>query len=236
MTMLDVRNLRVSYKRVPAVHEVSFGVRPGSITAILGGNGNGKSTVLRAIAGLNKADAGSISFNGTDITHTPAHARVGLGLSLVPEGRRLFPKLTVERNLELGAYTRTDKAELAASLAYSYEMFPVLGERRAQLAGTLSGGEQQMLAICRGLMAKPRLLMLDEPSWGVAPKLVTRIFETVRTIRDHGVSILLVEQNVQRALGIADYAYVIQTGRVALEGAGSQLLGSDDIKRAYLGL
>jgi branched-chain amino acid transport system ATP-binding protein len=234
--MLKVDNLRVSYKRVLAVYGVSIDVRPGSITAILGGNGNGKSTVLRAIAGLNRADAGRIRFDGKDITQLPAHARVGLGLCLVPEGRRLFPKLTVERNLQLGAYTRSDAAEIAASLAYAYELFPVLGERRAQLAGTLSGGEQQMLAISRGLMGKPRLLLLDEPSWGIAPKLVTRIMDTIRTIRERGVAILMVEQNVQRALAIADYGYVIQTGRVVLEGAGSQLLGNDDIKRAYLGL
>jgi branched-chain amino acid transport system ATP-binding protein len=234
--MLEIRELRVSYKRVPAVHDVGLAVAAGSITAILGGNGNGKSTVLRAIAGLSAVDGGSISFQGRDITRMPAHDRVGLGLSLVPEGRRLFPKLTVERNLQLGAYTRRDTSEIAESLAYSYELFPVLKERREQLAGTLSGGEQQMLAICRGLMAKPRLLMLDEPSWGVAPKLVTRIFDTVRAIRDRGVAILLVEQNVQRALALADYGFVIQTGRVVLEGKGSELLGNEDVKKAYLGM
>ena len=234
--MLEVSQLQVSYKRVPALHNVALNVADGSITAILGGNGNGKSTVLRAIAGLNAVDTGCITFEGRDITRIPAHARVSLGLSLVPEGRRLFPKLTVERNLQLGAYTRRDAAEIAASLDYSYGLFPVLKERRLQLAGTLSGGEQQMLAICRGLMAKPKLLMLDEPSWGGAPKLVTRIFDTIRAIRDLGVAILLVEQNVQRALGLADYAFVIQTGRVVLEGKGSELLGNEEIKKAYLGL
>jgi branched-chain amino acid transport system ATP-binding protein len=234
--MLEVNGLCASYKGVPALHGVALSVAKGSITTILGGNGNGKSTTLRAIAGLNRADAGSIRFEGNDISRLPAHQRVGLGLSLVPEGRRLFVRLSVERNLELGAYTRRDPSELSASLAFAYDLFPVLKERREQLAGTLSGGEQQMLAICRGLMAKPKLLMLDEPSWGVAPKLVTRIFDTIRTIRDRGVSILLVEQNVQRALGIADHAYVIQTGRVVLEGKGAELLGNDEIKKAYLGL
>jgi branched-chain amino acid transport system ATP-binding protein len=234
--MLTVSDLRVSYRRVPAVHDIALAVAPGSITAVLGSNGSGKSTVLRAIAGLNGVDAGCITFDGRDITRMPAHARVCLGLSLVPEGRRLFPRLTVERNLELGAYTRRDRGEIADSLAYAYSLFPVLQERREQFAGTLSGGEQQMLAICRGLMAKPKLLMLDEPSWGVAPRLVTRIFDTLRAIRDRGVSILLVEQNVQRALGLADHAFVIQTGRVVLQGSGQELLGQEDIRKAYLGL
>jgi branched-chain amino acid transport system ATP-binding protein len=236
MTVLEVTGLSAGYNRVSALHGIDLNVIRGSITTILGGNGNGKSTVLRAIAGLNRADAGTIKFEGSDISRLPAQRRVGLGVALVPEGRRLFVRLSVERNLRLGAYTRRDPREVEASLASIYELFPVLKDRREQLAGTLSGGEQQMLAISRGLMAKPKLLMLDEPSWGVAPKLVTRIFDTIGAIRDRGVSILLVEQNVQRALGIADYAYVIQTGRIVLEGKGSELLGNDEIKKAYLGL
>jgi branched-chain amino acid transport system ATP-binding protein len=236
MTVLEVTGLSAGYNRVSALHGIDLNVIRGSITTILGGNGNGKSTVLRAIAGLNRADAGTIKFEGSDISRLPAQRRVGLGVALVPEGRRLFVRLSVERNLRLGAYTRRDSREVEASLAFIYDLFPVLKDRREQLAGTLSGGEQQMLAISRGLMAKPKLLMLDEPSWGVAPKLVTRIFDTIGAIRDRGVSILLVEQNVQRALGIADYAYVIQTGRIVLEGKGSELLGNDEIKKAYLGL
>jgi branched-chain amino acid transport system ATP-binding protein len=236
MTVLEVTGLSAGYNRVSALHGIDLNVIRGSITTILGGNGNGKSTVLRAIAGLNRADAGTIKFEGSDISRLPAQRRVGLGVALVPEGRRLFVRLSVERNLRLGAYTRRDSREVEASLAFIYDLFPVLKDRRLQLAGTLSGGEQQMLAISRGLMAKPKLLMLDEPSWGVAPKLVTRIFDTIGAIRDRGVSILLVEQNVQRALGIADYAYVIQTGRIVLEGKGSELLGNDEIKKAYLGL
>lgn len=236
MNVLDVTDLRAGYHRVSALHGINLHVAKGSITTLLGGNGNGKSTVLRAIAGLNRADTGTIRFEGNEISRLPAQRRVGLGLALVPEGRRLFVRLTVERNLRLGAYTQRDTRQHDASLAMAYDLFPVLKERREQLAGTLSGGEQQMLAICRGLMAKPKLLMLDEPSWGVAPKLVTRIFETIQSIRATGVSILLVEQNVQRALAIADYAYVIQTGRIVLEGEGSELLGNDEIKKAYLGL
>ena len=236
MSVLEVTDLRAGYHRVSALHGVDLQVASGSITALLGGNGNGKSTVLRAIAGLNRAETGKVRFEGNDISRLPPQKRVGLGLALVPEGRRLFVRLTVERNLRLGAYSRRDTKETEASMAMAYDLFPVLRERREQLAGTLSGGEQQMLAICRGLMAKPKLLMLDEPSWGVAPKLVTRIFETIASIRDRGVSILLVEQNVQRALGIADYAYVIQTGRIVLQGKGAELLGNDEIKRAYLGL
>jgi len=236
MSVLKITDLRAAYHRVSALHGIDLQVASGSITALLGGNGNGKSTVLRTIAGLNRAETGTIKFESNDITRLPAHRRVGLGLALVPEGRRLFVRLTVERNLRLGAFSQRDTRQTEASLAMVYDLFPVLKERREQLAGTLSGGEQQMLAICRGLMARPKLLMLDEPSWGVAPKLVTRIFDTIGAIRDRGVSILLVEQNVQRALGIADYAYVIQTGRIVLEGKGSELLGNDEIKKAYLGL
>ena len=234
--MLQVRNLKVSYDGVLALSKVDLDVRQGSIVALVGGNGNGKSTTLRAIAGLNKADAGTISFNGADIVNIPAHRRVGLGLSLVPEGRRIFARLTVQRNLELGAYTRKDDDEIAQSVEHMYTLFPILKQRRNQLAGTMSGGEQQMLAISRGLMAKPSMLLLDEPSWGIAPKFVTKVLDTIQLINSQGVSILLVEQNLHKALAIAHYGYVIQTGRIVMEGKGFELLHNDDIKKAYLGL
>jgi len=234
--MLRVRDLRVSYGRVPALHGLSLEVAAGQITAVVGANGAGKSTLLRAIAGLCRVDVGSIELDGKPIETLAAHRRVGLGLSLIPEGRRLFPRLTVRRNLELGAYTRRDASEIAASLGLVLETFPFLRERLAQLAGTLSGGEQQMLAIGRGLMSRPRLLMLDEPSWGVAPILVEKIFATLEAINRGGVTLLLVEQNVKRALSIAQHAAVVQTGRTVSEGSASELLGSDLVRKAYLGL
>jgi branched-chain amino acid transport system ATP-binding protein len=234
--MLQVRNLRVSYDGVLAVSKVNLDVGKGKLVALVGGNGNGKSTTLRAIAGLNAADEGQIKFNDTEIQNVPAHKRVPMGLSLVPEGRRLFARLTVERNLELGAYTRDDKQEIAASIDHIYSLFPILKERRSQLAGTMSGGEQQMLAIGRGMMSKPTLLLLDEPSWGIAPKFVTKVLDTIRMVNEQGVSVLLVEQSLHKALAIADYGYVIQTGRIVMEGAGQELLNNEDIKKAYLGL
>jgi branched-chain amino acid transport system ATP-binding protein len=233
--MLKVERIRVSYQRVPALHDVSLLLKRGEIVAIVGGNGNGKSTTLRAIAGLNRLDAGRIVLADRDIGTLAPHDRVRLGISLVPEGRRLFPRLTVARNLELGAFTRADSAEVAVSLDQVFALFPVLQERRRQLAGTMSGGEQQMLAIGRGLMARPQLLLLDEPSWGIAPKLVTKILDTIVAINAAGVSILLVEQNLRRALAISHRAYVIQTGRMVLEGSGQDLLESELVKLAYLG-
>jgi branched-chain amino acid transport system ATP-binding protein len=234
--MLQVRDLKVSYDGVLAVSKVNLDVRKGSIVALVGGNGNGKSTSLRAIAGLDKADAGTIVFKGADIAQVPCHRRVGLGLSLVPEGRRIFARLTVQRHLELGAYTRKDSDESAASIEHMYELFPILKQRRHQLAGTMSGGEQQMLAISRGLMAKPVMLLLDEPSWGIAPKFVSKVLDTIQLVNSQGVSVLLVEQSLHKALAIAHYGYVIQTGRIVMEGKGSDLLHNDDIKKAYLGL
>jgi branched-chain amino acid transport system ATP-binding protein len=218
------------------VHGVSLSLEAGQVLAVVGANGAGKSTVLRAIAGLNRPDAGSIELDGQRIEGLPAHRRVPLGLSLVPEGRHLFPRLTVLRNLELGAFTRRDAREVAASLEEVLETFPFLRDRRQQLAGTLSGGEQQMVAIARGMMSRPRLLLLDEPSWGIAPKLVARIFETIGEINRRGVAILLVEQNVKRALSMAHRATVIQTGRVVAEGTAAELLESDLVRRAYLGM
>jgi branched-chain amino acid transport system ATP-binding protein len=234
--MLEVSNLRVSYDGVLALSKVDLVVHRGSIVALVGGNGNGKSTTLRAIAGLNKADTGAIKFNGANIAAVPAHKRVGLGLSLVPEGRRIFARLSVQRNLELGAYTRSDSTELAESIEQMYTLFPILKQRRHQLAGTMSGGEQQMLAISRGLMAKPAMLLLDEPSWGIAPKFVTKVLDTIQLVNSQGVSILLVEQNLHKALAIAHYGYVIQTGRIVMEGKGDELLHNKDIRKAYLGL
>jgi branched-chain amino acid transport system ATP-binding protein len=234
--MLHVRNLKVSYDGVLALSKVNLDVHQGSIVALVSGNGNGKSTTLRAIAGLNRADAGTIVFKGADIGEIPGHRRVGLGLSLVPEGRRIFSRLTVQRNLELGAYTRNDSDEVSASIEHMYGLFPILKQRRNQLAGTMSGGEQQMLAISRGLMAKPTMLLLDEPSWGIAPKFVTKVLDTIQLVNSQGVSVLLVEQSLHKALAIAHYGYVIQTGRIVMEGKGSELLRNDDIKKAYLGL
>lgn len=234
--MLEVRNLKVSYDGILAVSKVDLDVRAGSIVALVGGNGNGKSTTLRAVAGLNAVDQGAIIFKGDDIAKVPAHKRVGLGLSLVPEGRRIFARLTVERNLELGAYTRSSKDEIEESIDTMYGLFPILKQRRKQLAGTMSGGEQQMLAISRGLMAKPGMLLLDEPSWGIAPKFVTKVLDTIQLINSQGVSILLVEQSLHKALAIAHYGYVIQTGRIVMEGKGAELLNDPDIKKAYLGL
>lgn len=234
--MLEINNLRVSYDDVLAISDVSLKVESGKIVALVGGNGNGKSTTLRAVAGLNAADAGTITFNGQAVQRMPAHKRVPLGLSLVPEGRRLFPRLTVLRNLELGAYTRVDKREVASGIDEMLNLFPILKERSTQLAGTMSGGEQQMLAIARGLMARPQLLMLDEPSWGIAPKFVTKVLDVIQQVNQTGVSILLVEQNLQKALNIAHYGYVIQTGRIVMEGAGKDLLHDQRVKKAYLGL
>jgi branched-chain amino acid transport system ATP-binding protein len=221
---------------VPAVHDVSLTLDAGQILAVVGANGAGKSTVLRALAGLNRIDAGAIELEGRRIDGLRADQRVPLGLSLVPEGRHLFPRHTVRRNLELGAFTRRDRREVAESLERVLEIFPLLGERLQQLAGTLSGGEQQMVAIARGLMSRPRVLLLDEPSWGIAPMLVARIFETIAAINRSGVAVLLVEQNVKRALSVAHRAVVIQTGRVVAEGSADELLRSDLVRQAYLGL
>lgn len=233
---LQAAELRVSYDGVLALSDVSIEVEPGRIVALVGGNGNGKSTTLRAIAGLNRLDAGGLTFDGQPIHALPAHLRVPLGLSLVPEGRRLFPRHTVRRNLELGAYTRGDKDEVADSITKMLDTFPILRERADQLAGTMSGGEQQMLAIARGLMAKPRLLMLDEPTWGIAPKFVTKVLDVIQQVNAFGVSILLVEQNLHKALGIAHHGYVIQTGRIVMQGDARDLLYDEQVKKVYLGL
>jgi branched-chain amino acid transport system ATP-binding protein len=233
--MLSVEKIQLKYGNIPVVHDVSFRVEKGEIVALVGGNGGGKSSVLRGVAGLLTPSLGTIRFEDREITRSPSFDIVSLGISLVPEGRRLFPTLSVYKNLLLGAYLTDDGREIEERLQYVYSIFPILKDRMHQRAGTLSGGEQQMVAIGRGLMSKPKLLLLDEPSWGIAPKLVDRIFEVVREIRKNGVTILLVEQDVQEALEVCDRAYVIQTGRVVLEGTGQQVLKSELIQKAFLG-
>lgn len=234
--MLRVEHLEAGYDGIPALHGVSFEVNAGEIVTIVGSNGAGKSTTLRAISGLVQPSAGQIIFDGRRIDQLPPEQIVSLGIAHVPEGRRLFQRLTVAENLQLGAYTRKSPAERAASLERVYSLFPRLRERRNQLAGTLSGGEQQMCAIGRGLMAQPRLLMLDEPSLGIAPKLVDEILTSLVSLRAAGMTILLVEQNVVEALQIADRGYVLQTGSVVLAGSGAELLQSDLVRQAYLGM
>jgi len=233
--MLEVRDLRVSYGKIEAVKGISFSVDTGSVVTLIGGNGAGKTTTLRTLSGLLKAAAGEILFEGTRIDGMPAHEIVKRGIAQSPEGRKIFPRMTVAENLELGAFTRRDRAGVEADLAHVYELFPVLGERSTQAAGTLSGGEQQMLAMGRAMMSRPRLLMLDEPSMGLSPIMMERIFSTIRTLKDAGTTILLVEQNAQAALTLADYGYVIETGTIALADEGRKLLGNEQVRKAYLG-
>ncbi len=234
--MLQVRDLRVEYDGLAALHGISFHVDDGEVVAIVGSNGAGKSTTLKAISGLVRIASGEITFDGQPIHRMPAHAITRLGIAHVPEGRRLFQKLTVLENLKLGAYVRPDPSLFERNLELVFEVFPRLKERMSQRAGTLSGGEQQMLAIARGLMLNPKLLMLDEPSLGIAPKLVSEIFEVLAELNRRGTTILLVEQNVREALELAHRGYVLQTGEVILEGRGTELLESDLVRKAYLGL
>ena len=233
--MLRVERIKVSYDEVPALHEVSFKVEPGQIVSFVGANG--KSTILKSISSVLHLDEGSISFEDQRIDKVPPHQVVDRGIAHVPEGRRLFARLTVKQNLTLGAYTRKSPEHRQATLKSIFQLFPVLEERQQQRAGTLSGGEQQMLAIARGLMSKPKLLMLDEPSMGIMPKLITEIFEMIQRLnQEEKLTILLVEQNVQEALEVAHYAYILQTGRVVMEGKPAELLQTDMIRKAYLGL
>jgi branched-chain amino acid transport system ATP-binding protein len=234
--ILEVADLRAGYGDVPVLRGVSFEVAAGEIVALVGANGVGKTTTLRTVAGLLPATGGTVRLDGIPITGRPAHEIVGRGLLLVPEGRRLFPSLTVRENLELGAYLAAPKARRAESLARVLGLFPILAERRRQAAGTLSGGEQQMLAIGRSLMGRPRLLMLDEPSLGLAPLVADRIFEVVARISAEGTPVLLVEQNVRRSLQIARRAYVLEQGAVLLTGSARELAAREDVRRAYLGL
>ena len=232
--ILQVSDLSVSYGSINAVKGVSFQVNPGEVVTLIGANGAGKSTILNTVSGLLHPKSGSILFQGKDLHGIPADKILCLGLAQVPEGRHVFLQMTVEENLEMGAYTQP-KSTIAPGIADVYQRFPRLKERRRQIAGTLSGGEQQMLAMGRALMSKPTLLMLDEPSMGLAPILVEQIFSIIRELHAAGTTILLVEQNAQAALSVADRAYVLETGSIALSGTGAELLASDAVRKAYLG-
>ncbi|HHV58963.1 MAG TPA: ABC transporter ATP-binding protein [Clostridiaceae bacterium] len=233
--MLEINNLNVHFGVIHAVKGISLKVEDGGIVTLLGANGAGKTTTLRTISGLKKPTSGQILLNGEDITRASAIKRVEMGISHVPEGRRVFSSMTVQENLELGAYLRKDKAGIAQDFEMVFNHFPILKARRKQAAGTLSGGEQQMLAIGRALMSRPKILFLDEPSMGLAPLLVQEIFDIIKNINKAGTTILLVEQNARMALQVADYAYVMETGSIVLSGTGSELMQSDEVKKAYLG-
>jgi branched-chain amino acid transport system ATP-binding protein len=232
--LLSVQRLAVAYGGIEAVKGIDLVVREGELVTLIGANGAGKTTTLKALAGLIKPRSGAVIYDGVDITGKPAHELVRLGLALVPEGRGVFARLTIEENLAMGAYTRRD-ANLAGEYERAYTLFPRLGERRRQLAGTLSGGEQQMLAIARALMSRPKLLLLDEPSMGLAPIMVQKIFETIRAVAAEGVTLLLVEQNAKLALEVCSRGYVMETGVIALEDEARALLVNPEVRRAYLG-
>ena len=235
MALLEIRDIQVYYGMIQAIKGVSLDVNEGEVIALIGANGAGKTTTLHTITGLLKPKAGSIMFEGTDITKVPAHKIVSMGMAHVPEGRRVFSQLSVLQNLKLGAYTRSDKNEIEESLANVYKRFPRLEERKNQMAGTLSGGEQQMLAMGRALMSKPKIILMDEPSMGLSPIFVNEIFSIIKDVSADGVTVLLVEQNAKKALSIADRAYVLETGTITLEGDAKELLNNDSIKKAYLG-
>jgi branched-chain amino acid transport system ATP-binding protein len=233
--MLTLKSLQAGYGRVPVLKGVSLHVRAGEVVTLIGGNGAGKTTTLRAISGLLPPRKGTVEFDGQDLTRMPAERIVTLGLALVPEGRRVFASLSVTANLELGAYHRRDKGEVRRDLEAMRQRFPILRERSHQAAGTLSGGEQQILAIGRALMARPRLLMLDEPSMGLAPRMVTQVYEILAELKAGGTTILLVEQNARAALKVADRGYVLETGRIILDGTAAELREDPEVQRAYLG-
>ena len=235
MAMLEVKDLEVYYGVIQAIKGVSFHVEKGEVIALIGANGAGKTTILHTVTGLISPKKGSVIFEGKDITKVPAHKIVSMGMAHVPEGRRVFAELSVYENLKMGAYTRTDKAEIEDSLKNVDKRFPRLEERKNQMAGTLSGGEQQMLAMGRALMSKPGIILMDEPSMGLSPILVNEIFDIIRSVSESGTTVLLVEQNAKKALSIADRAYVLETGNITLEGNAKALLEDDSIKKAYLG-
>ena len=235
MALLEVNNLEVSYGLIKAVKGVSFSVDEGEIVSLIGANGAGKTTIMHALGGLIGKSAGSVIFDGVDITSTPAHKLVSMGMAQVPEGRRIFQELTVLENLRMGYYIKKDKAEFQRKLEEMYSYFPILSERKNQIAGTLSGGEQQMLAMSRALMSSPRLLLLDEPSMGLSPLYVNTIFDMIKRVNEMGTTVLLVEQNAKKALSIANRAYVLEIGNMTKTGTGAELLGDEDIKKAYLG-
>ena len=235
MAMLEVKDIEVYYGMIQAIKGVSFEVNEGEVIALIGANGAGKTTILHTVTGLLSPGSGSVFFEGKDITKVPAHKIVSLGMAHVPEGRRVFAELSVYENLKMGAYTRKDKNEIEQTLAMVYDRFPRLKERKNQLAGTLSGGEQQMLAMGRALMSHPEIILMDEPSMGLSPILVNQIFEIIEEVSRGGTTVLLVEQNAKKALSIADRAYVLETGKVVLNGDAKDLLNDDSIKKAYLG-
>lgn len=235
MAMLEVTDLKVNYGVINAIKGVSFKVEQGEVIALIGANGAGKTTVLHTITGLINAKEGSIVFDGVDLRKTRAHKIVSIGMAHVPEGRRIFQELTVFQNLKLGAYTRKDKSEISKNLQMIYERFPRLEERKNQIAGTLSGGEQQMLAMGRALMSNPKIVLMDEPSMGLSPLFVTEIFDIIQSISASGTTVLLVEQNAKKALSISDRAYVLETGNIVLEGPSKELMNNDQVKKAYLG-
>ena len=233
--MLEVKDLEVYYGVIQAIKGISFHVEEGEVIALIGANGAGKTTTLQTITGMLNAQAGSIRFEGTELTKIPGHKIVSMGMAHVPEGRRVFAQLSVYQNLKMGAYTRKDKDEIRQTLDMVYEHFPRLEERKGQRAGTLSGGEQQMLAMGRALMSKPRIVLMDEPSMGLSPIFVNEIFDIIKSVSASGTTVLLVEQNAKKALSIADRAYVLETGKIVLSGKASDLLNNDSIKKAYLG-
>ena len=235
MAMLKVTDLQVYYGVIQALKGISFEVNEGEVIALIGANGAGKTTILHTITGLIESKGGSVEFEGKDITKMPGHKIVTLGMAHVPEGRRVFADLTVYENLKMGAYTRKDKNEIAQSLEQVYKRFPRLKERKNQLAGTLSGGEQQMLAMGRALMSKPKIILMDEPSMGLSPIFVNEIFDIIREVSEAGTTVLLVEQNAKKALSIADRAYVLETGKIVLEGNAEELMNDESVKKAYLG-
>ncbi len=235
MALLEIKDLEVNYGVIKAIKGVSFDVNEGEIIALIGANGAGKTTILHTITGLIQAKKGAIVFDGKELTKTPPHKIVSMGMAHVPEGRRIFQQLSVLENLKLGAYTRKDKSEIASTLKMVYERFPRLEERKNQVAGTLSGGEQQMLAMGRALMSKPRIILMDEPSMGLSPLLVSEIFDIIKVINESGTTVLLVEQNAKKALSIADRAYVLETGNITLSGDAKDLINDESVKKAYLG-
>lgn len=235
MAMLEVTDLEVYYGMIQAIKGVSFEVNEGEVVSLIGANGAGKTTILHTVSGLLAPKKGSVVFEGKDITKIPAHKIVSLGMAHVPEGRRVFAQLSVYQNLKMGAYTRSDKNEIEETLEKVYKRFPRLEERKNQMAGTLSGGEQQMLAMGRALMSHPRIILMDEPSMGLSPILVNEIFEIIKSVSASGTTVLLVEQNAKKALSIADRAYVLETGKIVTAGDAKELMNDDSIKKAYLG-
>ncbi|MCI8334400.1 MAG: ABC transporter ATP-binding protein [Lachnospiraceae bacterium] len=235
MAMLEIHDIEVFYGMIHAIKGVSFQVNEGEVIALIGANGAGKTTILHSITGLIAPKKGQIVFEGQDITSTPAHKIVSMGMAHVPEGRRVFAQLTVLENLKMGAFTRKDKDEVEESLIRVYKRFPRLEERKNQMAGTLSGGEQQMLAMGRALMSHPKIILMDEPSMGLSPIFVNEIFDIIREVSEGGTTVLLVEQNAKKALSIADRAYVLETGKIVLDGKAEELLNDDSVKKAYLG-